>query len=222
MKHLKSWRKDLYGTKKKSSSRPWCEKGITAFHHRGSSCEKRLWSCPFGFLLVLLSRYKTPSLLDFKAGWKLGMKFAKADICTDLKPMEWDFLFFVAKQQLVSNKQGHSRLSLPKWHSCCTFTILGVLPLNTESQILALHVLSSEREITEWERGLILGLELLYTNLQSFFPSTFSISRPLCVFPKWKAPCSTVLTPRLRSCGSSKDVNREFLLLWPHPSREGE
>lgn len=81
----------------------------------------------------------------------------------------WAFLFLWQPNSLLAcNKRGYSRLFLPKWHSCCTSWSTR-LPLNTESQILASHVLSSQREKAGWERGLILGLEFPYTNLQSCF-----------------------------------------------------
>lgn len=133
----------------------------------------------------------------------------------------WDFVFLWQTNSLLAcNKQGCSRLSLPKWPSCCTFT---VLEYKAESQILALHVLSSEMEITEWERGLILGLGFFTQTCRAVsFPQYIQHPQALCVFPKWKAPCSTVLTPRLRSRASTEEVSREFLLLWSHPRREGD
>lgn len=185
MKHLRSRRKDVYSTREKSGFRPGCEKDITVFHHGGSSCEKILWSCPFGFLLVLHFRYETPSLLDFKAGWKLGMKFATVDIC--LISNQRDFLFlWQTNSLLVCNKRRCLRLSLPKWHSCCTFTILGVqgclLTLNHKSLLSMCFLLKGNNGV---RKGLDPWSWVSLCNLQSCFfsPVHSAYPGPFVSFP---------------------------------------
>lgn len=164
---------------------------------------------------------------------KAGDEGGNADTCLDLKPNGTEIFSFFSffslflwqtNSLLACNKQGCSRLPLPKWHSFCTSTILGV-------QGYLLHWITNPCSpcafFWKGKNGVRKGLDpwswvSLHKPAELFlFPSTFSILGPLCVFPKWKAPCSTMLTPRLKSCDSTEEVNREFLLLWPHPSREG-
>lgn len=90
--------------------------------------------------------------MDFKAGWKLGMKFATADTCLDLKPIGTRTFYFCGKQTACEHATNRDVQGFP-----------------CPSDTVALHVLSSEREVMWWERDLILGLEFLYTNLQSCF-----------------------------------------------------